>query len=169
MSTDNLQQPPLWILSIHDQSPDGFLSFDLKDILLCLGPSIRDYSWLITELDCVGEDTEGICETVEKNKKKGLNISAEGLIEVSQRIRQTIDATIIGTRTKEDLESLRNGFRDLEHFPQDRTEVIIRAIDSSFFEVITKNPEHVHRLEECFKNIREENPKNYFPLNTTGI
>ncbi len=168
MSTANLQQPPLWILSIHDRSPDGFLSFDLKDILLCLGPSIRDYSWLITELDCIGEDAERIGESVEKNKK-GLNISADDLVEVSQRIHQTIDATIIGTRRKEDLDSLRNGFTGLEHFPQDKTEVIIRAIDSSFFEVITKNQEHVRRLEKCFKNIREENPKNYFPLDTTGI
>jgi hypothetical protein len=167
MNTDNLPQVPVWILTIHDQSPDGFLSFDLKDILLCLGPTVRDCSWLITDLDCVGEDTERICESVERNKKKGLNISADDLIELSQRIHQTLEATIIGTPRKEALDSLRNGFTGLEHFPQDKTEVIIRAIDSSFFEIITKNQEHVHRLEKCFKKIREENPKNYFPLNTT--
>jgi hypothetical protein len=167
-STANLQQRPLWILSIHDRSPDGVLSFDLKDILRCLGPSIHNYSWLITELDCTGEDTERICESVEKSSNKGLAISADDLLQVSQRILQTIDATIIGMRKKEP-NSLNNGFTDLEHFPHDDTELIIRAIDSSFFEVITKDEEHVQRLEKCFKNTRKEDPQNYFPLNATGI
>ena len=39
---------------------------------------------------------------------------------------------------------------------------MIRAIDSSFFEVITKNHSHVQLIKECFKDVREADASNYF-------
>jgi len=97
MKPNNSTSPPFWVITIHDLAPQGYLSFDLKDVLLCFGPTIRDYVWAITELDFTGAEAQSLCAALENPSDTGfVALSTDELLAASQRFKQTIDATLIG-------------------------------------------------------------------------
>jgi hypothetical protein len=165
MKANKSANASIWVVSIHDREPQGDqLSFDTKDVLDCLGPNIRDYAWIITDLDCTAEEAESLCDAVEKSRRRGeaLVLSWEELFAACSKIKQTLEATIIGIPHKEFSTKELEDMKDLSRFPRDCAELVIRAIDSSFFEVITKKYDHVEAINGCFKDVRAEEPANYF-------
>jgi hypothetical protein len=162
MSFNHLENATVWVVSIHDMAPQGYLSFDVKDILHCLGPGIHDYSWVITELDCTGKEAQPLCDAVERSRGQGLMISADELLPASHKFFQTIDATLIGVPKKVYNSQELKGTCDIGSFPEAPAQVVIRAVDSSYFEVITKNYNHVQLVKKCFQDVRDEDIQEYF-------
>jgi len=155
----------IWVVSIHDRDPQGYrLSFDMKEVLGCLAASIRDYTWVMTDLDCTGENAQSLCEAVEKSRKRNeaLLLSWNEFLSACQNFGQTLDATVIGIPQEKVTAKGLEDIKDLSRFPRDSAELVIRVIDSSFFEVITKNYDHVEALKDCFKDVRAEEPANFF-------
>ena len=120
-------------ISIHDL--DGnVLSFDLADILRELEPWIAGLMWRITELWCVGEatpDLEEACNT-------GALIETARLSELAAGLLQTIDGKFAGYRA---------GASD--------PFVVVRAVDSGFFDVQCQDDEAIAKLETSFQNTRD--------------
>jgi hypothetical protein len=165
MKSTNSASSSFWVVTIHDMRPQGHqLSFDTKEVLVCLGPGIHSYLWAITDLDCTGEEAQPFCDAVEKGRRSGqaLLISWDELFAACQKFGQTVEATIIGSPQKAYTTKVLDVVSDLSLFPKSGAELIIRAIDSSFFEVITKRYAHVESLKKCFRDVREEDPTNYF-------
>jgi hypothetical protein len=165
MNAQDSANPKIWVVTIHDREPQGHhLSFDLKEVLLCLGPGIHRYVWAILDLECTGKEAQAFCAGVEASRRSGkiLMVSWEELIAACQKFGQTLEATIIGTPQRAYTPELLEGISDLTHLPKSPAELVIRAIDSSFFEILTKNYDHVKSLKHCFRDVREEDPANYF-------
>ncbi len=155
----------LWIVTVHDSTPEGYLSFDLRDILLCLGNRVQDHVWLVTELDATGAGVQSLCDAVEAARGRGIPLSSADLLSAADLIEQTIDATIIGLPMKRysgsELESIASAYL------LDSPAVMwIRAIDSSFFEVMTKDESVVHSLRSRFRDVRDEDITRYLPGST---
>jgi hypothetical protein len=162
MSGNSLSNSAVWVVSIHDAATQGYLSVDVKDILGCLGSSIEDYSWVITELDCTGEEAQSLCDAVESRRGRGLVLSADELLAAAQKFKQTIDAKILGIPKRAYSQQELDLISDLWSFPQTQAQLAILAVDSSFFEVFTKDYNQVRLLRKCFKDVREEDSQNYF-------
>ena len=165
MKSNNSPNRGIWVVSVHDMRPGGDgLSFDTRDVLLCLGSEIHNYVWALMDLDCTGEEAQAFCDAVQASRrsKHALVVSRDELIAAFNKIEQTIDATIIGIPQRVYTPKVLEAISDLSLFPQSPAELIIRAVDSSFFEVITKNHDHVDALKKCFKDVRDEDPSNYF-------
>jgi hypothetical protein len=160
--TTNAKRANVWVVAIHDRTPQGFLAFDVKDVLECLGSRIHGYSWLITELDCTGEQAERLCEAVARSGGAGVVMSAEELLAASQGFVQTIDATLIGVPGGRHGPAELDGLRRVELFPETRAAIVIRVVDSSFVEVMTKDLDDVRSLKACFQDVREEDTQKYF-------
>jgi hypothetical protein len=162
MSANATANSSVWIVTVHDLAPQGYLAFDLRDILCCLGPVLYSYSWLITELDCTGAETEPFAQAVARNREQGLVLSAEEFWSAAQKIQQTIDATAIGIPKKAYSSQELNGLRDIWRFPETQAQLVIRAVDSSYFEIMTKDYHTVHLMKQCFKDVQDEEANKYF-------
>jgi hypothetical protein len=165
MKTNASASPRIWVVTIHDRDSQRHqLSFDLQEILRCLGPGIHSYVWAITDLDCTGVEAQSFCDAVEESRRRGnaLVISWDELIAACRKFDQTLDATIIGIPQKAYAPEALAAISELALFPKSPAVLIIRAIDSSIFEVITKNHDQVESLKSCFRDVREEDPANYF-------
>ena len=89
-------------------------------------------------------------------------MSWEELIAACQKFEQTLEATIMGIPEKAYAPEVLKAISDFARFPESPVELIIRAIDSSFFEVITKNYDHVESLKGCFKDAGAKESTSYF-------
>jgi hypothetical protein len=127
----------MYIVTIHDLDPRGFLAFDLVDILSCLGPTIRDYEWIVSGLECTSQDAQALCDEVQKNSGSGLRMTTEELQAAAKRFGQTIEGVFTGTPA--------HGTKE---------EILIRAVDTSYFEVMTHSQERIVALHGCFKDVR---------------
>jgi hypothetical protein len=101
-------------VEIHDMHPRGFLSFDLKEILHCLGEDAIERVWRCTNLEVTGDSTPEL----EAAERADTLISGERLLALAERTHQVIWGDFLGSRPSESTESLR-----------------IIAIDSSFWQV----------------------------------
>ncbi len=149
----------MWAFTIHDLRPTGGLSFDLRDVLWALEPSIKGYSWLITKLDCSGDDViEEMCKFVEEGTRDGSLGLLLGWKELNDiafgNIHQTIDAELTGLPPGTLREDSFKNVKIAELGPPTPKTIIIRAIDSSFFEVVTTLPEHEALLRRAFRDVR---------------
>jgi hypothetical protein len=152
------------VVTIHDRLAQGqALSFDTKEILSCLGPGIHRYLWAITDLDCTGAEAQPLCDAVEKARRnaKTFLLSWDELLAAAQKFDQTIEATFIAFSRKASAANGLDMVNDLALFPQCEGELIVRAIDSSFFEIWTKSYDDVRTLKKCFKDVREEDTTKY--------
>jgi hypothetical protein len=106
-------------VAIRDMHPRGYLSFDLKEVLACLHEHVRPRTWRIQDLECSGEASV----TLHGLSDRGDTVTGPELIRLAERVNQVIDGTFAGSTpggTSADL--------------------IIRAVDSSFWEVFGDAP-----------------------------
>ena len=119
-------------LEIHDMHPRGFLGFDLKDVLRCLGKDATDRIWRCVNLEVTGEATREL-EAVEET---GEVLTGERLMSLAERTNQVIWGDFLGRRPGEETESLR-----------------ISAIDSSFWEVFGDEG-CLDKVRAAFRDVR---------------
>jgi hypothetical protein len=165
MKSNHLAHQGIWVVTIHDKEPERqLLAFDTKEVLLCLGSSIHNFVWIIADLDCTGGEAQSLCDAVEESRRSGtaLVVSWNELIAASQKFDQTLDGTILGIPQNADIAKLSTVISDFSLFPRSPVALVIRAVDSSYFEVITKNYHHVELLKKCFRDVREEDSNSYF-------
>jgi hypothetical protein len=144
------------IHSIHDRH-GGLLAFDLKDILEALEPLLDGWTWHVGNLETVSNAP--IAEP------EGQWLSSRELTDFANAIAQTIDGTFIaypkeqGTRGVSEVGDLD----ELEiAFPTSLAELMIVAVDSSYFEVYAKDPKVTELLRRRFKDVREKDPTVHF-------
>jgi hypothetical protein len=150
MTAPNLGNSSLWAVTIHDKAPQGYLAFDVKDILGCLGHTVDDYLWFIKDIDCTGE-----------MPPTGRLLSTEEILAASATMGQTIDATIVGMPRSEHSPSDLQRLNDLAGVSHTSVPLVIRAVDSTLFEVTTKDYEHVRLINQDFHDVRDEDVDNY--------
>jgi hypothetical protein len=144
------------IHTIRDHN-DGLLAFDLKDILKALEPLLDRWMWHVGNLETVSN-------AVPTAEPEGKWLSSRELTEFADAIAQTIDGTFIAYPKEEGMRSASVGDLDQikTEFPASRAELMILAIDSSYFEVYAKDPRVTGLLRRRFTDVREEDPKVYF-------
>lgn len=143
--------------SIHDRN-GGLLAFDLKDILEALEPLLHRWTWHVGNMETVSN-------AVPIAEPEGQWLSSRELTDFANAIAQTIDGTFIaypkehGTRGVSEVGDLD----ELEiAFPTSLAELMIVAVDSSYFEVYAKDPKVTELLRRRFTDVREKDPNVYF-------
>jgi len=112
----------------------GYLSFDLIDILRLIGPRVLDAHWRCRFVWCIGETSGQLHEISDR----GVSVSGEELMRIVSGINQTIDG---------DFEA-----RDGE---AENAWLVIKAIDSSLFEVWSDDLELLRRVRETFQQVSD--------------
>jgi hypothetical protein len=153
------ESPPdqrIAIVSIHDGDTRGFLSFDLCQVLESIGDLVAEYSWVVTGADCVGlAITEGTF------------LSTADLLSQSRGLTQMIDGIVMGLPTERLTMVSVEQIVQLEHFPTLPTMIAIVAVDSTFYEVISKRAIIIERIKARFADVRDCNPADYFGSSDT--
>ena len=101
-------------IEIHDMDPGGFLAFDLREIVRCLGDDVTSRNWRCATLECTGDATKEL-ESIARSREV---ITGERLVALAERTFQVVNGDFFGRLPGEQQDSLR-----------------IRAIDSSLWEV----------------------------------
>jgi hypothetical protein len=141
---------------------DGPLEFDLKHILHALRPFLSEWVWCIQKVDWLGDDiSEDVCQKVAGTGANGLWISSDALLEIVNKVYQTIEGVFLAFPIATDPGTLPLKDIELKYFPTSPASLAIVAIDGSFFEVYTKDAKHIGALQ-IFEGIQYENPNLYF-------
>ena len=123
-------------ITILDTDSSGrFLAFDLKDILRAIGPCANLLRWRLIHIECVGERADEFHNLSDS----GELVSGRRLIELSSQITQTIDGEVWGYRG--------------EVKERDKPWLIIRAVDSSSFDVECDDLSLLERVKRHFKKV----------------
>lgn len=101
-------------LEIRDMHPQGFLAFDLRDVLGCLSDEALKRTWICNSVECTGE----AADELEHVSSSAAPLSGSELLDLSNRIYQVIDGNFYGSLPGEPSATL-----------------VIRAIDSTLWEV----------------------------------
>ncbi len=92
-----------------------------------------------------------------------MQYTTDELLAALERSGQTIDATIMGSPvqcvTADNLQAVSDIFK----FRTGPAQLVIFAVDSSYFDVLTKNPSHVEQLSKRFADVRLEDPERFEP------
>src|SRR5438105_3128206 len=123
-------------VTITDSTDDGrLLSFDLSDILRLLGPAAADAEWEISGVECVGG---AAAEELHRLAKARARVAGQTLLSLAAQVTQTIDGVF-------------TGFRAGEQQPW----VIIRAADSSSFDVESDDEDVLASVKQRFHDLTE--------------
>ncbi len=127
------------------------LRVKLSDILNTISNG-KLFHWAILYLWATGDLGEGksmpAFEESIKNSEKGLLISWEDIQLLSKQFYQVIEIGLIGCKNK----SLLHRYKD-NHVMYEQCDIVIEMIDSSYWEVFSKDPDLIERLGEKFKQI----------------
>jgi hypothetical protein len=123
-------------LELRDTDSRGFLNFDLRDILACLGSDAVERTWTCQDVDCTGEGADQFFEV----EYRGQAIPGSRLVDLSRRVLQIIDGTFYGRSPGEDVPS-----------------IVIRSVDSTFWEVFGSD-ESLRKIESGFTDVRPATP-----------
>jgi hypothetical protein len=124
-------------LRLKDLAEGRYLAFDLKEILAVLELDARNSRWLCTELWCIpfgAPDEQGL----EDRYNTGTYLTGEELTALAAETRQVVDGRF-------------RAFRGTETEPW----LIVRAVDSSFWEVFSTEQTVLDRLRAQFKDVVE--------------
>jgi len=126
-------------LTIHDTDPAGCLAFDLRDILAVLRPYAENADWEVDHADedfrATGKDTRPIRALVDSGER----VSGKILSSLAEDIHQVIWGEF-------------RAFKGSATTPW----TIVRAIDSSYFEIETNDDEVVALIQQRFNCVRAE-------------
>ena len=132
------------VLQIRDFRSDATaLKVDLETCLAAMESSIKEFVWQVapvinarhdeTLFDVTG-DLELMFQVLLKSERR---ISTKELLGLSELTHQLIWAEL----------------RGFAHEQEPEPAIVIRAIDSTFFEIETERPEIIERVEKCFKDV----------------
>lgn len=126
------------------------VSVELPDILEEI-PNGNLFHWSILCLEAMGHLEEGksipVFEKQIGDSEKGLFIDWNDLNTLSKKFYQIIDITLIGCKDKNLLRRYKN---DQEMY--ETCDMIIEMIDSSYWEIFSKDDQLINRLSKKFKD-----------------
>jgi len=124
-------------LKINPPVGGGGLGFDLRDLLPLLGPRAVSSSWLVSDLNYVSRDDKSIpaFQGLEEDKIPGPDI-----IGALPNLLQVIDGV----------------FKAYENKNAGEPWVVLRAVDSSWWEVCTQDRTIVQAVRHRFENVEEQ-------------
>jgi hypothetical protein len=120
-------------VTIMDRDPNGVLTLDLKDILRLMGREAQAAEWLVSDVEVL--DGEAARE-LEYLADRRLRIPGQVLVRLSEQIGQVINGCFQAYR---------------EH--TDKPWIVIRAVDSSAFDIQTDSEVLVTQIRQQFKNV----------------
>lgn len=139
---------------------DNVVSVKLSDILNIIDDgNIFNWAILFSDIILVSEITlqEGksiIAQEKQINKSaNGLHISWGELKSLSKKIHQEIDLIIIGCKNKENLHRYNSDI-----IMYNTCDIVIEMIDSSFWQVFSKDGDLIKRLAKKFKDTKFLSP-----------
>lgn len=122
-------------IEIKDSTEDGnALSFDIRELIAVIGEPALVSSWQCKYLECFGDNAEKLHEISDKEQ----HISGEELMQIASGIYQTVDGEF-------------EAYCDKAEKPW----LVIRAIDSSSFDVITSDLEILERVRRNFQDVTD--------------
>lgn len=125
------------ILLFGDSNED-ILSINLGDIL-CFINTAKELNWKIVWIE--GVSVKGFdMLAFEAEVKKGLKVSYDELIDLNKKIVQINDLVLVGDK------------ENIEDKKEENCDYIIELIDSSFWEITSKNEEFIEKLRQNFHN-----------------
>ena len=134
-------------------SEDMVVSIDLPQMLRLVDEG-NLLHWAILYVEATGHLGEGLSildfENSVNESFSGLRISWQRLGQLSHRFNQVIDITIIGCR---DPNILRRYETDQEMY--EACDTVIRMIDSSYWEIHSKDQNLIERCKARFKQVVE--------------
>jgi diaminopimelate decarboxylase len=120
-------------VTIHDIR-DRVLAFDLIDILRLVGPDAESSSWRCRKVECAGD----LAEELHRVSDAESPLTGAEMLRLAGGVFQIIDG---------DFEAYRPG--------ETRPWLVVRAIDSSEYAVITKDERLLARVRERFRDVRD--------------
>jgi len=123
-------------VEIHDRTSMGVLAFDLRDILSTLEPRVRTLSWSCSGVESTGDGSDELHRIADG----GTQIDGGTLGKLAASIVQVIDGRFVGR-------SQLGG----------PPEVIIQAVDSTFWEVFAD----ANALDEIRRRFGDVRPAAY--------
>lgn len=111
----------------------GVLLFDLHDILELLGDDVLRSAWRVQDVECVGGEAAYKLHSI--SEKSG-TVEGVKLARLAQAIEQTIDGEFAA-------------YLPMESVPW----IIIRAVDSSAFDVLTIRHEVISLIKSKFRRV----------------
>jgi hypothetical protein len=119
-------------VTITDSSQNcRFLAFDLVDILRLL-PEAVDSEWEISAVECTGVAAEKLQRLADSQAR----VPGQILLELAADLIQIIDGEFIGY-----------------HKGDEQPWIIIRAVDSTAFDVASEDESVLARMKQHFKNV----------------
>lgn len=121
-------------ITISDSTNDG-LTVDLIDILRLLGLPAEESDWELSEVEAVGDSAAGELHTLAEGKAR---VPGRTLLRLAAAVTQVIDGTFAG---------YRNG--------AERPWIVIRAVDSSAYDVQSQDEELLDSMRNLFKEVSD--------------
>ena len=137
------------ILEIHDKRTDptkplsAFLDFDLRDLLAILSPRSQESEWVVCPV-VLFKSKEDMFEATDKGGDQ-LEILAEARTRVSGD-----NLAAIAARTRQVIWGQFIAYLGQKPEPW----LILSAIDSTFWEIITEDTSVLEKIKQAFKDVR---------------
>ena len=125
-------------VQIRDMHERGFLAVDLQHILDLFGARTIQSLWRASEVWATGQETGEAAQELEALADGQPFIAGEHLSRLAHRIVQVIDGE----------------FSAFER-SSDSPWIIIRAVDSSFYEVFSTEPAVLDRVRASFRKVSD--------------
>jgi hypothetical protein len=136
-------------LKIMDEK-NGALSFDLIDILIPMEKFCKSYEWAILDIYLTSKygSQLNVLELEDKVNNNDILfvLSFEELKHLAAKFNQLLDGKILGSKIKFPRKDYSKKYLELN------ADIIIEAVDSSYWTVYSKNKELITILENIFKN-----------------
>ncbi len=141
--TEGARAPTIWAVEIHDLDERGILAFDLPELLDTLGDGASALDWIVADYQPVTEDAtiadfaDAVYEAQSATPRSGVRLSSSDLRALADESLQTIDGQFIGIPI--DSRTPPHELVDLRSFVDSDAALVVKAVDSSFWVVITKS------------------------------
>ena len=122
-------------ITISDrQANNNILAVNLAEILQLLGPQLALTEWEISDIECLGTDSDRLHQLADSQTR----VSGETLLQIATNILQVIDGTFAG-------------------YLKDKSElsIIVRAVDSSAYDVESSDDAILTKLRQRFQNVED--------------
>lgn len=120
-------------ISVLDRDERGVVTVNLRDLLHLAGAKAEESEWELRNLECIGDPEADECHRLSNSNEK---ISGNHLIRLASGLAQVIDGEFLA-------------FQQGESEPW----LIIRAVDSSAYDVESEDEALLNMISKRFKDV----------------
>jgi hypothetical protein len=127
-------------VQIRNLTPTGVLAFDLREVLVALGPRALKAFWTIGGVTSRGEALDATGDgaaALEQLARSGERVSGVRLEKIARKVKQVIWGEF-------------NGYEDSSENPW----VTVIAFDSSWYEIQSADATALDRIRSAFRQVR---------------